>query len=218
MVSALLVLFFQGVQDSGPLGVQQPEKAGWIRKFCGRGIFRELWRSRYVVLKGDHLFISDKEVRTETRWTNQTLIPGFWSRQREFFLLFLGSDCGEVHSFSSCSVSGTSLGVSVSRRQLVSSSCERHEEEKQIRVSDLWSKSLLCERLRFYNDQRLECAGATCCSHSASKHRNILDQMKNHDTWGASQVLALLKIKRSTNKPQTNKKRLTITTERFKRI
>ncbi|MEQ2274233.1 Pleckstrin y domain-containing O member 1, partial [Xenotaenia resolanae] len=54
-----------GFQDSGPLTVQQPEKVGWIRKFCGRGIFRELWRSRYVVLKGDHLYISDKEVRTE---------------------------------------------------------------------------------------------------------------------------------------------------------
>ncbi|MEQ2175939.1 hypothetical protein GOODEAATRI_022846, partial [Goodea atripinnis] len=56
-----------GFQDSGPLTVQQPEKAGWIRKFCGRGIFRELWRSRYVVLKGDHLYISDKEVKDERK-------------------------------------------------------------------------------------------------------------------------------------------------------
>uniref|UniRef100_A0A3B3YWG8 PH domain-containing protein n=1 Tax=Poecilia mexicana TaxID=48701 RepID=A0A3B3YWG8_9TELE len=57
----------EGLQDSGPLAVQQPEKAGWIRKFCGRGIFRELWRSRYLVLKGDHLFISDKEVKDERK-------------------------------------------------------------------------------------------------------------------------------------------------------
>ncbi|MED6244039.1 hypothetical protein ATANTOWER_005810 [Ataeniobius toweri] len=57
----------RGFQDSGPLTVQQPEKAGWIRKFCGRGIFRELWRSRYVVLKGDHLYISDKEVKDERK-------------------------------------------------------------------------------------------------------------------------------------------------------
>uniref|UniRef100_A0A3Q2UJG4 Pleckstrin homology domain containing, family O member 1a n=1 Tax=Fundulus heteroclitus TaxID=8078 RepID=A0A3Q2UJG4_FUNHE len=57
----------RGIQDSGPLAAQQPEKAGWIRKFCGRGIFRELWRSRYVVLKGDHLYISDKEVSTRPR-------------------------------------------------------------------------------------------------------------------------------------------------------
>ncbi|XP_014860309.1 PREDICTED: pleckstrin homology domain-containing family O member 1 [Poecilia mexicana] len=57
----------RGLQDSGPLAVQQPEKAGWIRKFCGRGIFRELWRSRYLVLKGDHLFISDKEVKDERK-------------------------------------------------------------------------------------------------------------------------------------------------------
>uniref|UniRef100_A0A672ZGE0 Pleckstrin homology domain containing, family O member 1a n=1 Tax=Sphaeramia orbicularis TaxID=375764 RepID=A0A672ZGE0_9TELE len=47
--------------------VQQPEKVGWIRKFCGRGIFRELWRNRYVVLRGDHLYISDKEVKDERK-------------------------------------------------------------------------------------------------------------------------------------------------------
>uniref|UniRef100_A0A3B5ACU9 Pleckstrin homology domain-containing family O member 1-A-like n=1 Tax=Stegastes partitus TaxID=144197 RepID=A0A3B5ACU9_9TELE len=57
----------RGVQDSGPPAVQQPEKVGWIRKFCGRGIFRELWRSRYVVLRGDHLYISDKEVKDERK-------------------------------------------------------------------------------------------------------------------------------------------------------
>ncbi|XP_008420481.1 pleckstrin homology domain-containing family O member 1-A [Poecilia reticulata] len=57
----------RGLQDSGPLAVQGPEKAGWIRKFCGRGIFRELWRSRYLVLKGDHLYISDKEVKDERK-------------------------------------------------------------------------------------------------------------------------------------------------------
>uniref|UniRef100_A0A8C9XR16 Pleckstrin homology domain containing, family O member 1a n=1 Tax=Sander lucioperca TaxID=283035 RepID=A0A8C9XR16_SANLU len=45
----------------------QPEKAGWIRKFCGRGIFRELWRNRYVVLRGDTLYISDKEVKDERK-------------------------------------------------------------------------------------------------------------------------------------------------------
>ncbi|XP_023257735.1 pleckstrin homology domain-containing family O member 1-A-like isoform X1 [Seriola lalandi dorsalis] len=57
----------RGVQDSGQPVVQQPEKVGWIRKFCGRGIFRELWRNRYVVLRGDHLFISDKEVKDERK-------------------------------------------------------------------------------------------------------------------------------------------------------
>uniref|UniRef100_A0A3Q3E8I6 Pleckstrin homology domain-containing family O member 1-A-like n=1 Tax=Hippocampus comes TaxID=109280 RepID=A0A3Q3E8I6_HIPCM len=44
-----------------------PDKFGWLRKFCGRGIFRELWRSRYVVLRGEHLFISEKEVRDERK-------------------------------------------------------------------------------------------------------------------------------------------------------
>uniref|UniRef100_G3P6E9 Pleckstrin homology domain containing, family O member 1a n=1 Tax=Gasterosteus aculeatus TaxID=69293 RepID=G3P6E9_GASAC len=54
-------------RDSGQPAVQQPEKVGWIRKFCGRGIFRELWRNRFVVLRGDHLYVSDKEVRDERR-------------------------------------------------------------------------------------------------------------------------------------------------------
>nr|XP_040045196.1 pleckstrin homology domain-containing family O member 1-A isoform X3 [Gasterosteus aculeatus aculeatus] len=57
----------RGLQDSGQPAVQQPEKVGWIRKFCGRGIFRELWRNRFVVLRGDHLYVSDKEVRDERR-------------------------------------------------------------------------------------------------------------------------------------------------------
>ncbi|XP_068188600.1 pleckstrin homology domain-containing family O member 1-A isoform X3 [Antennarius striatus] len=57
----------RGAQDSTQLVVQQPEKVGWIRKFCGRGIFRELWRNRYVVLRGEQLFISDKEVKDERR-------------------------------------------------------------------------------------------------------------------------------------------------------
>ncbi|KAM9340401.1 pleckstrin homology domain-containing family O member 1-A [Symphorus nematophorus] len=58
----------RGVQDSGgPQALQQPEKVGWIRKFCGRGIFRELWRNRYVVLRGERLYISDKEVKDERK-------------------------------------------------------------------------------------------------------------------------------------------------------
>ncbi|XP_019129600.1 pleckstrin homology domain-containing family O member 1-A isoform X2 [Larimichthys crocea] len=55
------------VQDSGPQAIQQPEKVGWIRKFCGRGIFRELWRNRYLVLRADRLYVSDKEVKDERR-------------------------------------------------------------------------------------------------------------------------------------------------------
>uniref|UniRef100_A0A087YPP3 Pleckstrin homology domain containing, family O member 1b n=2 Tax=Poecilia formosa TaxID=48698 RepID=A0A087YPP3_POEFO len=40
-----------------------PDKTGWIRKFCGKGIFREIWKNRFVVLKGDQLFICEKEVK-----------------------------------------------------------------------------------------------------------------------------------------------------------
>ncbi|CAH6922482.1 pleckstrin homology domain-containing family O member 1 [Phodopus roborovskii] len=42
-----------------------PEKVGWVRKFCGKGIFREIWKNRYVVLKGDQLYVSEKEVKDE---------------------------------------------------------------------------------------------------------------------------------------------------------
>lgn len=54
---------FQGLQDWGQPPAQQPDKVGWIRKFCGRGIFRELWRNRFMVLRGELLYISEKEVR-----------------------------------------------------------------------------------------------------------------------------------------------------------
>ncbi|NWU99654.1 PKHO1 protein, partial [Upupa epops] len=52
-------------QQEGTQQAAQPEKVGWVRKFCGKGIFREIWKSRYVVLKGDQLLIADKEVKDE---------------------------------------------------------------------------------------------------------------------------------------------------------
>ncbi|NXF72715.1 PKHO1 protein, partial [Sclerurus mexicanus] len=54
----------RGHQD-GNQQPAQPEKVGWVRKFCGKGIFREIWKNRYVVLKGDQLYISEKEVKDE---------------------------------------------------------------------------------------------------------------------------------------------------------
>lgn len=52
-----------------PDGTQQsqPEKLGWIRKYCGKGIFREIWKNRYVILKGENLYISEKEVKDEKK-------------------------------------------------------------------------------------------------------------------------------------------------------
>uniref|UniRef100_UPI00398F5E3E pleckstrin homology domain-containing family O member 1-like n=1 Tax=Pristiophorus japonicus TaxID=55135 RepID=UPI00398F5E3E len=56
----------RGGQEGGqPPG--QPEKCGWIRKYCGRGIFRELWKNRFVILKTDQLYISEKEVKDEKK-------------------------------------------------------------------------------------------------------------------------------------------------------
>ncbi|XP_026173039.1 pleckstrin homology domain-containing family O member 1b [Mastacembelus armatus] len=52
----------RGPQDSAPQNIQ-PDKVGWIRKFCGKGIFREIWKHRFVVLRGDQLFICEKEVK-----------------------------------------------------------------------------------------------------------------------------------------------------------
>ncbi|KAM6936004.1 pleckstrin homology domain-containing family O member 1b [Lycodopsis pacificus] len=51
----------RGAQDSSPH--VQPDKVGWIRKFCGKGIFREIWKNRFVVLRGDQLFVCEKEVK-----------------------------------------------------------------------------------------------------------------------------------------------------------
>ncbi|XP_054916953.1 LOW QUALITY PROTEIN: pleckstrin homology domain-containing family O member 1-like [Poeciliopsis prolifica] len=56
-----------GKRKKGPAEPGQqnsaPDKTGWIRKFCGKGIFREIWKNRFVVLKGDQLFICEKEVK-----------------------------------------------------------------------------------------------------------------------------------------------------------
>ncbi|XP_060905423.1 pleckstrin homology domain-containing family O member 1b [Labrus mixtus] len=52
----------RGPLDSAP-PLAQPEKVGWIRKFCGKGIFREIWKNRFVVLRADQLFICEKEVK-----------------------------------------------------------------------------------------------------------------------------------------------------------
>lgn len=58
---ALFLFGLQGFQE-GNQQLLQPEKVGWVRKFCGKGIFREIWKNRFVVLKGDQLYISEKEV------------------------------------------------------------------------------------------------------------------------------------------------------------
>ncbi|KAI7806284.1 pleckstrin homology domain-containing family O member 1b [Triplophysa rosa] len=56
----------RGPQDANQQPAQ-PDKTGWIRKFCGKGIFREIWKNRFVVLKGDQLYISEKEVKDEKK-------------------------------------------------------------------------------------------------------------------------------------------------------
>ncbi|KAI4790056.1 hypothetical protein KUCAC02_034861 [Chaenocephalus aceratus] len=52
-----------GSGKRGLLDPPPPEKFGWIRRFCGRGIFREIWKNRFVVLRADQLFICEKEVK-----------------------------------------------------------------------------------------------------------------------------------------------------------
>ncbi|CAF90093.1 unnamed protein product, partial [Tetraodon nigroviridis] len=51
----------QGPAEPGPAPLQ-PDKVGWIRRFCGRGFFREIWKNRFVVLWREQLFICEKEV------------------------------------------------------------------------------------------------------------------------------------------------------------
>nr|XP_004572168.2 pleckstrin homology domain-containing family O member 1 [Maylandia zebra] len=52
----------RGASESAPQNAP-PDKVGWIRKFCGKGIFREIWKNRFVFLRGDQLFICEKEVK-----------------------------------------------------------------------------------------------------------------------------------------------------------
>ncbi|KAM9701190.1 pleckstrin homology domain-containing family O member 1-like, partial [Menidia menidia] len=47
--------------SSGRKAPPDPEKAGWVRRFCGRGMFREVWRSRFLVLRGDQLLVCERE-------------------------------------------------------------------------------------------------------------------------------------------------------------
>ncbi|XP_066539981.1 pleckstrin homology domain-containing family O member 1b [Hoplias malabaricus] len=56
----------RGLQDSSQHPAQ-PDKIGWIRKYCGKGLFREIWKNRFVVLKGEKLYISEKEVKDEKK-------------------------------------------------------------------------------------------------------------------------------------------------------
>ncbi|XP_046690254.1 pleckstrin homology domain-containing family O member 1-A isoform X2 [Silurus meridionalis] len=51
-------------RDAAPPSTQ-PDKVGWIRKFCGKGIFREIWKNRFVMLKADHLYIFEKEMKND---------------------------------------------------------------------------------------------------------------------------------------------------------
>ncbi|XP_051949220.1 pleckstrin homology domain-containing family O member 1-A-like [Xyrauchen texanus] len=57
-------LIKRGLQDANQPS-SQPDKVGWIRRFCGKGIFRERWRNRFVMLKGDHLYIFEKEMKND---------------------------------------------------------------------------------------------------------------------------------------------------------
>ncbi|XP_026087422.1 pleckstrin homology domain-containing family O member 1-A-like [Carassius auratus] len=54
----------RGLQDLNQTS-SQPDKVGWIRRFSGKGIFREIWRNRFVMLKGDHLYIFEKEMKND---------------------------------------------------------------------------------------------------------------------------------------------------------
>uniref|UniRef100_A0A3B3ZDF3 PH domain-containing protein n=1 Tax=Periophthalmus magnuspinnatus TaxID=409849 RepID=A0A3B3ZDF3_9GOBI len=53
----------RGVALAGPA----PDKVGWVRQYCGRGLFRELWKNRYLVLRRERLWVCSKEVKEECR-------------------------------------------------------------------------------------------------------------------------------------------------------
>uniref|UniRef100_A0A8C7X0V5 PH domain-containing protein n=1 Tax=Oryzias sinensis TaxID=183150 RepID=A0A8C7X0V5_9TELE len=87
-----------------------PDKVGWIRKFCGKGFFREIWKSRFLILRGDQLLISQKEVRRGLHGCHGNKLQG-WTHQGPQQLQIFWSD---RRSPSVCGTDGT-LSVPSSR-------------------------------------------------------------------------------------------------------
>uniref|UniRef100_A0A8C6TW12 PH domain-containing protein n=1 Tax=Neogobius melanostomus TaxID=47308 RepID=A0A8C6TW12_9GOBI len=53
------------VSSGGPgggAGVSCSDKVGWVRQFCGRGLFREIWKNRFLFLRGERLWVSAREM------------------------------------------------------------------------------------------------------------------------------------------------------------
>ncbi|XP_051992579.1 pleckstrin homology domain-containing family O member 1-A isoform X1 [Xyrauchen texanus] len=71
----------RGLQDANQPS-SQPDKVGWIRRFCGKGIFREIWQNRFVMLKGDHLYIFEKEMKNDGK-THEVFDLALYERSEE---------------------------------------------------------------------------------------------------------------------------------------
>ncbi|XP_073678405.1 pleckstrin homology domain-containing family O member 1-A [Garra rufa] len=71
----------RGLQDANQPS-SQPDKVGWIRRFNGKGIFREIWRNRFVMLKGDHLYIFEKEMKNDGK-THEVFDLALYERSEE---------------------------------------------------------------------------------------------------------------------------------------
>ncbi|KAK2886964.1 hypothetical protein QQF64_014117 [Cirrhinus molitorella] len=71
----------RGLQDANQPS-SQPDKVGWIRRFSGKGIFREIWRNRFVMLKGDHLYIFEKEMKNDGK-THEVFDLALYERSEE---------------------------------------------------------------------------------------------------------------------------------------
>uniref|UniRef100_A0A673JQ04 Pleckstrin homology domain containing, family O member 1a n=1 Tax=Sinocyclocheilus rhinocerous TaxID=307959 RepID=A0A673JQ04_9TELE len=83
-----------GLQDLNQPS-SQPDKVGWIRRFSGKGIFREIWRNRFVMLKGDHLYIFEKEMKNDGK-THEVFDLAQYERSEE--LLKVKSHSKKNHS------------------------------------------------------------------------------------------------------------------------
>uniref|UniRef100_A0AAV2ME56 Uncharacterized protein n=1 Tax=Knipowitschia caucasica TaxID=637954 RepID=A0AAV2ME56_KNICA len=57
-----------------------PEKSSWLRQFCGRGFFREIWKNRFVILRQEQLLICHQGV---VRWTRDRCVGGERGRKKE---------------------------------------------------------------------------------------------------------------------------------------
>ncbi|KAF7226417.1 pleckstrin homology domain-containing family O member 1b [Nothobranchius furzeri] len=181
----------ESVQQNSP-----PEKVGWIRKFCGKGIFREIWKNRFVVLRGDQLFICAKEVKELSR-ADEVLDLSDYERCEE--IRKLKSRSKKNHSkfrLQRCSTPGNTvpnlvfLAVSPEEKEswinILNASITKAKNRilDEVMVEDSQLSHLTRDRVRIPQNRRLPTRGhlLAVASTSSSDGMLMLDLIQEEDS------------------------------------